>query len=102
MSGSDESFEPCDFDSRAIAACVMFTLCSHWKYDMATVAQMAEIEAMTDIEAAVLAYLEAAGGDFERALAFAVEDILRVETELVAAHQAVSHGYVRGAISAAR
>lgn len=67
---------------------------------MATVAQMADIEALTDVEAATLAYLEAAGGDVERALAFVVEDLLRVEGELVAALSAVSHGYVRGALTA--
>ncbi|WP_311275221.1 hypothetical protein [Methylobacterium sp. WCS2018Hpa-22] len=67
---------------------------------MATAAQLAEIEAMTDVEAGTLAYLEAAQGDIERALAFAVEDVLRLEADLVVAFKAISTGYVRGSISA--
>lgn len=68
---------------------------------MATAAELAQIEALTDVEIAALGYLEAAEGDVERALAFAVEDILRVEGELVTALAAVSRGYVRGSLSAA-
>ena len=66
---------------------------------MAFVAQLVEIGAMTDVEAGTLAYLEAAQGDIERALAFAVEDVLRLEADLVVAFKVISTGYVRGSIS---
>ncbi len=68
---------------------------------MATAAQLEEFGRLTEAEAAAVAYLEAAEGDIERALAFAVEDVLRAEAGLVAALAAVSHGYVRGSIPAA-
>lgn len=65
---------------------------------MAPVAQIGDMGSLSDAETAVIAYLEAAQGDVERALAFAVGDILRLEANLIAALAAVSHGYVRGSI----
>lgn len=62
---------------------------------MATTAQLQTIADMSEAEVAALAYLEAAGGDAERALAFAVEDLVRIEGKLTATRAAVSHGYVR-------
>ncbi|WP_342150389.1 hypothetical protein [Methylorubrum sp. SB2] len=62
---------------------------------MATAAQVQTIADMSEAELAALAYLEAAGGDAQRALAFAVEDLLRAEGDLAVARRAISHGYVR-------
>ena len=64
---------------------------------MATAAQHGILAAMSEAEVTALAYLEAAGGDAERALGFAVEDLLRTERDLAAARAAISHGYVRAA-----
>lgn len=62
---------------------------------MATAAQVRTIADMSEAEVNALAYLEAAGGDAERALAYAVEDLLRAEGDLAVARRAISHGYVR-------
>lgn len=62
---------------------------------MATASQIQTVAAMSEAEVAAIAYLEAAEGDTEQALAFAIEDLLRVEQDLAEMRRAVSQGYVR-------
>ncbi|UMY19835.1 hypothetical protein MMB17_11355 [Methylobacterium organophilum] len=62
---------------------------------MATASQIQTVAAMSEAQVTAVAYLEAAEGDAERALAFAIEDLLRVEQDLAEMRRAVSHGYVR-------
>ncbi|GJE29542.1 hypothetical protein [Methylobacterium organophilum] len=62
---------------------------------MATASQIQTVAAMSEAEVAAIAYLEAAEGDTKRALAFAIEDLLRVEQDLAEMRRAVSQGYVR-------
>lgn len=66
-----------------------------------TAAQIVELSSLSDIETVILAYMEAANGDAVRALAFAVKDALAREARLAEAVQAVSVGFVRGAIPGA-
>lgn len=63
-----------------------------------TAAQIAELAAMSKAEMIALAYEEAAGGDMRRALRQAIEDVIALETKLVAAEHMVSLGFVRGAL----
>lgn len=60
-----------------------------------TAAQLAELASLTDAEMTAIAYLEAAGGDHDRALLAAVEDLIACEVRLSEAQCNVSRGFVR-------
>ncbi|WP_342150250.1 hypothetical protein [Methylorubrum sp. SB2] len=60
---------------------------------------MAAVAAMTDEDVTAIAYLEAAEGDSEQALRWAVTDLLRTEKALEQVRCAVSYGYVRAAVA---
>lgn len=63
--------------------------------------QIAALEAMSKAVMIALAYIEAAHGDAAQALALAVEDALTLEYRFAEAVQAVSSGFVRGALCVA-
>lgn len=65
-----------------------------------TASKIAMVASMTDAEAAAIAYLQSAGGDAERALSFAVEDLLEAERQCAEARRAVSQGFVRAGTTA--
>jgi hypothetical protein len=65
-----------------------------------TAAQLAELAALTDEEVTAIAYLEAAGGDHDKALLAAVEDLIACEVRLSEAQRHVSRGFVRAPIAA--
>lgn len=67
---------------------------------MATASEIAAIADLSEVDAAAIGYLAAADGDVDKALIWAVEDLLRAERELVTAWQTVSRGYVRSAVPA--
>lgn len=66
---------------------------------MVTASDMRTVAAMTDEDITAIAYLEAAEGDSEQALRWAVTDLLRTEKALDQVRRAVSHGYVRAAVA---
>ncbi|KQT14008.1 hypothetical protein ASG40_19470 [Methylobacterium sp. Leaf399] len=66
-----------------------------------TAAQIAAMMDMTEVEVAATAYIEAAQGDVDQALHWAVSDLLAMEAKLSEALRAVSRGYVRGELPAA-
>lgn len=65
-------------------------------------AEVAAFTALTDEDVAVVAYVEAAEGDIETALRFAVEDLLMAERHIALAAKLVSLGYVRGRLPDSR
>ncbi|MBX9930815.1 MAG: hypothetical protein K2Y56_04645 [Methylobacterium sp.] len=65
-------------------------------------AEVAAFTALTDEDVAVVAYVEAAEGDIETALRFAVEDLLMAERRIALAAKLVSLGYVRGRLPDSR
>lgn len=66
---------------------------------MVTASDMRAVAAVTDEDMTAIAYLEAAEGDSEQALRWAVADLLRTERTLDQVRRTVSHGYVRAAIT---
>lgn len=58
--------------------------------------QAVDFAALTEEDVAIVAYVEAAEGDMEAALRFAVEDLLVAERRVAHAAKVVSLGYVRG------
>lgn len=62
---------------------------------MAMAAEIAEVAALSDVEAIAIGYAEAAGGNPSLALRWAIEDLLDSERERAAAERHVSAGYVR-------
>ena len=64
-------------------------------------AQVADFTALTGEDVAIVAYVEAAEGDVETALRFAVEDLLLAERRVADAAKMVSLGYVRGRLPGA-
>ncbi|MCF4127555.1 hypothetical protein [Methylobacterium sp. SyP6R] len=65
---------------------------------MAQVSGDEAARALPGLDADLTAYLEAAGGDAHRALALALEDLVRLERALEAARRLVSYGYARGGL----
>jgi hypothetical protein len=57
---------------------------------------------MTEEDVAIVAYVEAAEGNLEAALRFAVEDLLVAERRVAHAAKQVSFGYVRGKLPETR
>ena len=57
---------------------------------------IATFSALTEEDVVIVAYVEAAEGDLEIALRFAVEDLLVAERQVAHAAKQVSLGYVRG------
>jgi DNA-binding phage protein len=60
-----------------------------------TAAQLAELAALTDEEMTAIAYLEAFGGDHDKALIAVVEDLIACEARLSEVQRHVSRGFVR-------
>ena len=65
---------------------------------MATAAEIAEVAALSDVEAVAIGYLEAANGNPSVALRWALEDLLEAETARATAERHVSAGYVRAVL----
>jgi hypothetical protein len=60
--------------------------------------ELAEMAALSDVEVTTIAYVEAANGDIDLALRWAVGDLLASEERFAEALSSVSHGFVRGQI----
>ncbi|GJD95407.1 hypothetical protein [Methylobacterium iners] len=62
-----------------------------------TASEMAAFADMSDAETTAVAYVEAAGGDPNRALLWAIEDLIALEHRFAQAQRSVSKGYIRAA-----
>lgn len=58
--------------------------------------ELAEMAAPSEAEVTAMAYVEAADGDIDLALRWAIGDLLAIEERFAEALQSVSHGFVRG------
>jgi hypothetical protein len=58
--------------------------------------ELADMAALSEAEITTIAYTEAARGDVDLALRWAVGDLLASEQRFAAALRSVSHGFVRG------
>ena len=65
-----------------------------------TAVQRAELAALTVEEITASAYLEAAGGDHDKGLFIAIEDLLACERRLRETERNVSRGFVRAPVAA--
>lgn len=63
------------------------------------VTELADMAALSEAEITTIAYIEAARGDVDLALRWAVGDLLASEERFAEALRAVSHGFVRGQLS---
>jgi len=58
--------------------------------------ELADMAALSEAEITTIAYIEAARGDVDLALRWAVGDLLASEERFATALQCISHGFVRG------
>ncbi|KQP28772.1 hypothetical protein ASF27_20950 [Methylobacterium sp. Leaf102] len=61
--------------------------------------ELADMAALSEAKITTIAYIEAARGDVDLALRWAVGDLLASEERFAAALQSVSHGFARGQLS---
>jgi len=58
--------------------------------------ELADMAALSEAQIITIAYIEAAQGDVDLALRWAISDLLASEEQFATALQSVSHGFIRG------